>query len=50
MASARILADGRVADAEMTYRVLDFPNADLRAGMLKAAARVAVPAELLPDA
>ena len=50
VASARILADGRVADAEMTYRVLDFPNADLRAGMLKAAARVAVPAELLPDA
>jgi 3-hydroxyacyl-[acyl-carrier-protein] dehydratase len=51
VASARILADGRtVADTEITYRVMDFPNADLRAAMLKAAARVQVPVELLPDA
>lgn len=49
VANARILADGRaVADTEITYRVLPFPNATLRASMLKAAARVAVPAELLP--
>lgn len=51
VASARILADGKlVADTEITYRVLPFPNATLRAGMLKAAARVAVPPELLPHA
>jgi 3-hydroxyacyl-[acyl-carrier-protein] dehydratase len=49
VASARILADGKtVADTEITYRVLPFPNATLRASMLKAATRVAVPPELLP--
>jgi 3-hydroxyacyl-[acyl-carrier-protein] dehydratase len=47
---ARILSEGRtVADAEITYRVLPFPNAVLRASMLKAAARVSVPAALLAD-
>lgn len=51
VASARILAEGRgVADTEITYRVLPFPNPTLRASMLVAARRVAVPAELLPDA
>lgn len=49
--SARILSDGQgVADAEITYRVLPFPNAELRSGMLRAAVRVSVPAGLLPAA
>ena len=51
VASARILAEGRAAaDAELTFRIMPFPNPTLRASMLKTAARVAVPAELLPDA
>jgi len=51
VATGRILAERMaVADAEMTFRVLPFPNAMLRASMLAAAARVAVPAELRPDA
>ncbi len=49
--SARILSEGRgVADAEITFRVLPFPNEELRAGMLRAAARVSVSPALLPDA
>jgi 3-hydroxyacyl-[acyl-carrier-protein] dehydratase len=51
VAKARILAEGRaVADAELTFRVMPFPNQTLHASMLKAAARVAMPAELRPDA
>lgn len=51
VASARILADGRpVAETEMTYRVMEFPNAAAQAAMLVAARRVQVPAELLADA
>ncbi len=50
VAAGRILVDGRgIADAELTYRVLPFPNPALREGMLAAAARVGVPAELLAD-
>jgi len=49
VATGRIRADGKaVADAEMTYRVLPFPNAGMREQMLSAARRVAVPAEHLP--
>jgi len=44
-----LLAGGAaVADAELTYRVLPFPNEALRRGVLAAAARVEVPAALLP--
>ena len=47
MASARLLVDGKpVADAELTYRVLPFPNEQLRAALLAVARRVDVPAEL----
>ena len=43
-----IFADGkRVADAELTYRVIPFPNDILRAQMLVTARRVGVPEELL---
>ncbi len=43
-----IFADGkRVADAELTYRVIPFPNDTLRAQMLVTARRVGVPEELL---
>jgi 3-hydroxyacyl-[acyl-carrier-protein] dehydratase len=46
--SGRILAGGRaIADAEITYRVLPFPNEALRAELLSAARRVQVPAEFL---
>ena len=51
VATASILAEGRaVADAQLTFRVMPFPNQTLRASMLKVAARIAVPSELLPDA
>jgi 3-hydroxyacyl-[acyl-carrier-protein] dehydratase len=43
-------AGKRVADAEITYRVLPFPNETLKAAMRAAAARVQVPAGLLADA
>ena len=43
-----IAADGRkVADAEVTYRVVPFPNDTLRAEMLATARRVAVPEAFL---
>jgi 3-hydroxyacyl-[acyl-carrier-protein] dehydratase len=57
-AEARLLHDGsgyavvtaalrcagkQVADAEITYRVVPFPNATLRAEMLETARRIAVP-------
>jgi 3-hydroxyacyl-[acyl-carrier-protein] dehydratase len=45
-----ISADGkRVADAEITYRVVPFPNETLRAEMLATARRVAVPEAYLND-
>ena len=41
-------AEGRkVADAEITYRVVPFPNDALRAAMLQTARRLAVPEALL---
>jgi 3-hydroxyacyl-[acyl-carrier-protein] dehydratase len=61
-AEARLLHDGsgyavvtgsissagkKVADAEITYRVVPFPNDTLRAEMLKTARRVAVPEAFL---
>jgi 3-hydroxyacyl-[acyl-carrier-protein] dehydratase len=61
-ADARLLHDGsgyavvagsissagkKVADAEITYRVVPFPNDTLRAEMLKTARRVAVPEAFL---
>lgn len=50
VAEARIAADGKkVADCEITYRVLPFPNAAQRAGVLAAARRVGVPEEMLAD-
>jgi 3-hydroxyacyl-[acyl-carrier-protein] dehydratase len=36
-------AGKKVADAELTYRVVPFPNEELRAQMLETARRVAVP-------
>ena len=63
-AEARLLHDGsgyamvagsistagkRVADAELTYRVVPFPNGTLRAEMLATARRVAMPEEFLHD-
>ena len=40
---------GKVADAEITYRVVPFPNETLRAQMLATARRVAVPEAFLHD-
>jgi hypothetical protein len=40
-------AGKKVADAEITYRVVPFPNDKLRAEMLKTARRVAVPEAFL---
>jgi 3-hydroxyacyl-[acyl-carrier-protein] dehydratase len=46
--SATIGAEGRkVADAEITYRVVPFPNETLRAEMLATARRLAVPEAFL---
>jgi 3-hydroxyacyl-[acyl-carrier-protein] dehydratase len=48
--AASIRAEGRkVADAEITYRVVPFPNDTLRAEMLATARRVAVPEAFLHD-
>ncbi len=47
VAAGRILSDGKpVAEAEITYRVMPFPNETLRQELLNMARRVAVPAEL----
>lgn len=47
VAAGRILSGGKaVADAEITYRVLPFPNETLRQELLKTARRVQLPAEL----
>ena len=49
--SARITESGRaVADAEITYRVLPFPNEAVRAGLFAMARHVGVPAALLDTA
>ena len=46
--AGNISSDGRkVADAEITYRVIPFPNDTLRGEMLATARRVAVPEEFL---
>ena len=46
--AGRISAEGRkVADAEITYRVVPFPNETLRAQMLETARRIAVPEAFL---
>ena len=48
MAAGSITSDGRkVADAEITYRVVPFPNETLRAQMLATARRIAVPEAML---
>src|SRR3984957_4041146 len=48
MVSGSITSDGKkVADAEITYRVVPFPNETLRAQMLETARRVAVPEAFL---
>ena len=50
MVAGSISSDGKkVADAEITYRVVPFPNDTLRAQMLETARRVAVPEEFLHD-
>jgi 3-hydroxyacyl-[acyl-carrier-protein] dehydratase len=50
VAAGRILSDGKpVAEAEITYRVMAFPNETLRQGLLNMARRVAVPAEFFDD-
>jgi len=47
VATGRILSDGKpVAEAEITYRVMAFPNETLRQELLNMARRVAMPAEL----
>jgi 3-hydroxyacyl-[acyl-carrier-protein] dehydratase len=48
VASTRLSRDARgIAEAELVFRVMPFPNAVLRAMMLEAARRVQVPAELI---
>ena len=48
--SGSITSGGRkVADAEITYRVVPFPNETLRAQMLETARRIAVPEAFLND-
>jgi 3-hydroxyacyl-[acyl-carrier-protein] dehydratase len=44
VAQARILSAGkRIADAEITYRILDFPAEPLREAMLATARRIGLP-------
>jgi 3-hydroxyacyl-[acyl-carrier-protein] dehydratase len=51
VAAGKIRRDGRiVAEAEITYRVMPFPNPEMRARMLDTARRVGVPAPHLADA
>lgn len=50
VASGRLLAEGRtIADAEITYRVLPFPNGGVREQLLMTARKLAVPEGLLGD-
>ena len=47
---ARISSDGKkVADAEIRYGVVAFPNATLRATMLSTARRIGVPERYIPE-
>ena len=49
--SGRIKSAGKlIAEATITYRVMNFPNPALRDGLFEVARRVGVPPELLPDA
>ena len=49
--SGRIRSGGKlIAEAGITYRVMDFPNPALRQGLFEVARRVGVPEELLADA
>lgn len=49
--NGRIQRDGKpVADAELTYRVMPFPNPGLRDQMLATARRIAVPESFFDDA
>ncbi|MGX9963794.1 3-hydroxyacyl-ACP dehydratase FabZ family protein [Roseomonas sp. F4] len=44
VASARILSEGkRVADAELTFRIMDFPAEPLREAMTETARRIGLP-------
>lgn len=46
--SGRILVAAKVvSEATITYRVMDFPNPALRAGLIEVARRIGVPPELL---
>ena len=48
--SGRIRAAGKlVSEATITYRVMPFPNPELREGLLTVARRVGVPPDLLTD-
>ena len=48
VATARIESEGkRVADAELTFRVVPFPNEQLRGEMLASARRIGVPEEYI---
>lgn len=48
VASGRIESEGKsIADAELTYRLLPFPNPALRERMVETARRVAVPARVI---
>ena len=47
---AEIRRDGkRVCNAELTFRLVEFPNPDFRASMEKVAAEIAFPMEALAD-
>jgi len=49
--SCQVKADAKaVCDAELTFRVLPFPNRDVRAELEAAAARIEFPLEALSDA
>jgi 3-hydroxyacyl-[acyl-carrier-protein] dehydratase len=48
ISSAQLLRDGRgIAEAEITFRVMPFPNPMLRAQLLESARRVQIPVELI---
>src|SRR6266567_581354 len=51
VASCQINADGKaVCDAELTFRILPFPNPEIRADLEAAAARIGFPLEALSHA
>jgi 3-hydroxyacyl-[acyl-carrier-protein] dehydratase len=50
VASAKISAEGKaVCDAEITFRVAEFPSPDVRSAMQQSAMRVGFPMEALAD-